>query len=197
MASAGSPSSLGDPAAANSSTAGSDSNVQFGGPGVNFRLGGGKKARPAPKDDEPDSGPRISEDDGKSGGRSYRSQGPRKWGQVGKKASIGFERKLEIRLLSDRILVGSKDLAIPVTRADSADEIVGRVVNAIDIVADKWGEPPSNYYWVPAVRFVVYPGGSLYYEKLSHVLEQKYGVNSTVDFAEDKPAKKKISGGRR
>jgi hypothetical protein len=170
--------------------------VQFGGPGANLRLGGGKKSKPSPKDDDPDAGPRISEDDGKSGGRSIRSRGPRKWGQVGKKASIGFEKKIEIRLMPDRILVGSKDVAIPVYRADSDDEIVGRVVNAIDYVADKWGEPPQNYYWVPAVRFVVYPGGDRYSEKLSHVLEQKYGVNSTIDFAADNPVTKPTQRGR-
>ena len=168
----------------------------MGGPGANFRVGGSQQAKPKPKDDDPDSGPRISQDDGQAGGRSVRSRGPRKWGQVGKKASIGFEKKIEIRLLSDRILVGSKDVAIPVRRADSNDEIVGRVVNAIDYVADKWGEAPPNYYWVPAVRFVVYPGGNQYSEKLSKVLEQTYGVNSTVDFASDEPVKKTAPRGR-
>jgi hypothetical protein len=188
--------SLGNPATANASSGGSASSVQMGGPGANISLGSGKKAKPVSKDDDPDAGPRISEDDGKSGGPRGRPQGPRKWGQVGKKATNGFEKKIEIRLLSERILVGSKDVAIPVKRSDSHDEIVGRVANAIDYVADKWGEPPPNYYWVPAVRFVVYPGGEKYYEKLSHVLEQKYGVHSTVDFSDDKPAKKTISGGR-
>jgi hypothetical protein len=188
-------SSQGDPASANSSAGGSTSNVQFGGPGATVSLGGSKKAKPSPKDD-PDDGPRIPEDNGKTGGPMARSRGPRKWGQVGKKASIGFEKRIEIRLLSDRILVGSKDLVIPVKRSDSDDEIVRRVVNAIDHVADKWGEPPSNYYWVPALKFVVYPGGDTYSEKLSKVLEHQYGVNSTVDFADDKPVKKTAPRGR-
>lgn len=188
--------SQGDPATANSSAGGSASSVQFGGPGATVSLGSGKKAKANPKDDDPDAGPRIPEGDGKAGGQMVRSRGPRKWGQVGKKASIGFEKKIEIRLMSDRILVGSKDVAVPVKRSDSDDEIVGRVVNAIDYVADKWGEPPSNYYWVPAVRFVVYPGGDQYSAKLSKVLEQKYAVNSTIDFAEDKPVKKTVPRGR-
>ena len=125
-----------------------------------------------------------------------RSRGPRKWGQVGKTASIGFEKKIEIRLKSDRILVGSKDLVIPIKSSDSDDEIVHRVVNAIDHVADQWGEPPPNYYWVPAAKFVVYPGGDAYAEKLTKVLEHTYGVNSTVDFADEKPAKKTPPRGR-
>ena len=168
----------------------------MGGPGATIRLGGTKKAKPAPKDDDPDSGPRIPEDDGKPGAHAGRAQGPRKWGQVGKKASIGYEKRIEIHLAADRILVGSKDLVIPVNRADSHDEIVGRVVNAIEHVAENWGEPPQNYYWVPAVKFVVFPGGNQYSEKLSHVLEHKYGVSSTIDFAPDKPVKKNTTRGR-
>lgn len=189
-------SSQGGPRSANSSAGGSASSVQFGGPGANFSLGGGKKAKPPPKDDDPDSGPRISEDDGKPGVRSYRSSGPRKWGQTGKKATIGLERKIEIRLSSNKFLVGSKDVAVPVNPSDSDDEIVHRVVNAIDYVADKWGEPQEGCYWVPAVRFVVYPGGNQYSEKLSHVLEHKYGVHSTIDFAPDQPVKKTTPRGR-
>jgi hypothetical protein len=183
-------SSSADPAAANSSGDGSASNKQFGGPGANFSLGGRKQSKPKAKDDDPDAGPRISEDNGKTGGQMGRSNGPRKWGQAGKKASIGQERTIEIRLLPDQILVGSRDVAIPVRGADSSDDIVHRVVNGIDHVAENWGEPREHFYWVPFVRFVVYPGGDQYYEKLSKVLEHKYGVNSSVDYADEKSAKK-------
>lgn len=179
-----------DLATASASGDGSPSNVQFGGPGANFSLGGRKQARRKPKDDDPDAGPRISDDNGKSGGQLGRSNGPRKWGQAGKKASIGQERTIEIRLLSDQILVGSRDIAIPVRGAESSDEIVQRVINGIDHVAENWGEPREHFYWVPFVRFVVYPGGDQYYEKLSKVLQQKYGVNSSVDYPDDKPARK-------
>jgi hypothetical protein len=189
-------SSAGDPRTANSDSGGSASSAQFGGPGASVSLGGGKKAKPAPKDDDPDAGPRISENDGKTGGPSYRSRGPRKWGQVGKKATIGYERSIEIRLLSNKILVGSKDVAVPVTSSDSDDEIVHRVINAIQYVADKWGEPRDGYYWVPSARFVVYPGGEQYSEKLSHVLEKSYGVHSTTDFAADKAVKKTAPRGK-
>lgn len=185
----------GDPGAGNSSAGGSSSSVQMGGPGANFRLGGVKGAKQKQKDDD-DSGPRISEDDGKPGGQRGRSSGPRKWGQVGKKASIGQERRIEVRLMSDRILVGSKDVVVPVKKSDSNDEITNRVVQAISHVADTWGEPPEHYYWVPFIKFVVYPGGDPYYEKLSKVLEHTYQVNSTIDYADDKPAKKPAPQGR-
>ena len=180
----------GDSSNANSSAGGSPSGVQMGGPGATISLGGSQKSKLKPKDDDPNDGPRISEDDGKKGGQMGRSRGPRKWGQVGKQATIGFVQKIEIRLMADRILVGSKDLVIPVRRSDSDDEIVHRVVNAIDHVCDQLGQPPPGYYWVPAAKFVVYPGGDAYSEKLSKTLERTYGVESTVDFADDKPVSK-------
>jgi hypothetical protein len=184
-------SSQGDSANGSSSAGGSSpSSVQMGGPGATVSLGGNKMSKQRPKDDDPDDGPRISEEDARKGGQSGRSRGPRKWGQVGNKASIGFVQKIEIRLMADRILVGSKDLVIPVRPADSDDEIVHRVVNAIDHVCDKLGQPPPGYYWVPAAKFVVYPGGDAYSEKLSKTLEHTYGVDSTVDFADDKPVSK-------
>ncbi len=189
-------SSQGDPLNGDPSAGGSASNVQFGGPGATINLGSSKKSKLKPKDEDPDDGPRISEDNGKTGGALSRSRGPRKWGQVGKKASTGYEKTIEIRLTSDRILVGSKDVAVPVKPSDSNDEIVHRVVNAIDHVADKWGEPMEGYYWVPAVKFVVYPGGETYSETLSKVLEKQYSVNSTIEFADDKPAKKAVPRGR-
>ena len=189
-------SSYGDPSSASGSAGGSSSSAQFGGPGATVSLGGKKKSKLIPKDDDPDDGPRITEDNGKTGGPMGRSRGPRQWGKAGNRATTGYERRIEIRLSANKILVGSKDVAVPVRNDDSAEDIVHRVVNAIEYVADKWGAPPEGFYWVPAVRFVVYPGGDAYSEKLSKVLEQRYSVNSTIEFADDKPAKKAASQGK-
>ena len=85
---------------------------------------------------------------------------------------------------------------LSVTPADSSEEIINHVVAGIDSVADSWGEPPSNFYWVPVVQFIVYPGGDANYARLHAALEQKWGVMSTVEYAADRKDKKAASGGR-
>lgn len=161
----------------------------MGGPGATFSLGGKGQRRSSSKDGDPD-GPRIAESDANANGPRGRSRGPRKWGKSPSQATIGLERKIEIRLLADRILVGSKDVSIPVGNGETVEEMINQVVMGIDHTAEKWGEPPASFYWLPAVKFVVYPGGNQYYERLHGPLETKWGVNSTVDYAPDqKPAK--------
>jgi hypothetical protein len=182
------PSWLSDAGDASSSTSRS---AQMGGPGLNLSLGG-KKSRKTTDPDNPDDGPRITENDGSrsKGGPPVRATGPRKWGQVGRKAGIGFEKKIKIYLNDKRIVVDSKQHMFLVTPADSADEIINHVANSIDQVAEGWGEPPSTFYWVPVVQFIVYPGGNTNYARLNTALEQKWGVTSTVEYAADRKEKK-------
>lgn len=169
----------------------------MGGPGVSIGLGSNKSKKAAKQDDD-DNGPRIPEnqDGNPTNGPSARSRGPRKWGQVGRKAGIGFEKKIKIYLNDKRIVVDDKSHMFVVTPADSNEEIVNHVVSSIDEVADSWGEPPSNFYWVPVVQFVVYPGGNTNYVRLQTALEHKWGVTSTVEYAADRKEKKPTTGGR-
>ena len=67
----------------------------------------------------------------------------RKMGQVGGQHWLREENRDSSDVRSH--LVGSKDVAIPSKSSDSDDDR-GAFLNAIDYVADKWGEPPSNYY---------------------------------------------------
>jgi hypothetical protein len=191
------PSWLSDPADGNSS---SSRSAQMGGPGVNVSLGG-KKNRKTPSQDNPDDGPRISENSNgqPSGGPAVRASGPRKWGQVGRKAKFGWEKKVKIYLNGKWIVVDNKQHMIRVTPADSSEEIVNHVVASIDDIADSWGEPQTDFYWVPVVQFVVYPGGDTNYARLHTALEQKWGVTSTVEYAADRKdkTKKAASGGSR
>lgn len=159
--------------------------LPMGGPGLNLRLGkAGQKRSPAKDDD--DSGPRVPDEEGKSGGPLGRSRGPRLWGQARPKATIGFEKPIEIRILADRILVGSRDAVVYVGNGETVKEMVDRVVVRIEQRAEGWGDPPEGYYWSPRVKFVVYPGGNQYYEPLQHALEGDWGIPSTVDYAVEK-----------
>jgi hypothetical protein len=169
----------------------------MGGPGVAIPLGRSGNRAASEKDDDPDAGPRISSDDTKTGGPRGRSNGPRLWGTARPKASIGSVRRLQIRVLSDRILIGSKDNVVYVGNGETVDEMINQVVVGIDRAADKWGEPPPDFYWSPTLRFVIYPGGDQYYERLHGLLERKWGLPSTMEYAPDpKPAKKGAGGSR-
>jgi hypothetical protein len=189
-------SSSADPGTPGATGGGQSSQVQMGGPGATISLGGGKKRKSTDKDD-PDDGPRISAEDSRSGGMSGRASGPRKWGQAHRKASIGFEKKVVIRVWPNRIVIGNNDIVIGVGRADSNDEIVHQVVAGIDHTADGWGEPPANFYWVPVAKFIVAPGGASNYEKVHAVLDQKWGISSTVEYEPEAGGGKSAGGGRK
>ncbi len=168
-------------------------NVQMGGPGMNFRLGGAKNQSSSAKDDDPNAGPRVPDDDAKGGGKRGRSNRPRLWGAVRAKATIGLERKLQIRVLDDRLLIGSKDNVVPLGNGETVQEMIQQTVAGIERAAEKWGDPPTSYYWMPTLRFVIYPGGDQYYERLHSVLETDWGLSSTMEYAP--PPAKKATGG--
>jgi hypothetical protein len=180
----------------------------MGGPGLNVRLGGKKSQRRTEGDDSSD-GPRVSEN-GDRGGARGPANGPRKWGKVGRKAGIGFEKRIKIYLNDKRVVVDNKKHMMLLDPTTPGDELVNFAASSIDAVADNWGEPPSNFYWVPVVHFIIYPNGDTNYEKLRLNLESKWGVSSTVEYFKDKKdetkagepkddkkkdAKKKAAGG--
>jgi hypothetical protein len=166
----------------------------MGGPGVNIRVGDKGKRSSRDKDNDPDAGPRLGTDDSQPNGPRGRAMGPRLWGRARPRATIGLERKLEIRIYDDRILVGSKDVRVLVGNGETVEEMIHQVVAGIDRAAEKWGDPPTSFYWLPTAKFVVYPGGNQFYERLHEPLERKWGVTSTVEYAPAKPASK--SGGK-
>lgn len=104
--------------------------------------------------------------------------GARRWGKG--RGTIGLEKPLEVHTYPDRVQIGS-DITVLAGRGETRDELVGRVLNGIDQCAETWGEPPSRFYWVPAVKFVVHPGSNQHYERLQSPLRE-WGIKSTVDY---------------
>lgn len=187
---------LGDPSASDSpSGSPPPGNIQMGGPGVNLRLGRGNQGKKS-SDKSDDSGPRIAKDDDGKGGQAVKSNAPRLWGKAGRKASIGTIRKLDIHVMSDRIVIGKKETVIRISKGQTTQEMIERVVSGIDRAAEKWGDPPANFYWVPTVKFIVHPGGNPYYERLRGTLENKWGVSSTLEYVTDEKSGKPAEGAR-
>lgn len=111
-----------------------------------------------------------------------RASTPRKWSRAGRKAGIGWEQKINICLHEQRVVVEHHQQVHLETRGDSGEEIINQVVASIDSVADSWGEPPANFYWVPVVQFIVCPGGDANYSQLHSALEQRWGITSKVEY---------------
>jgi hypothetical protein len=77
----------------------------------------------------------------------------RRWGRSHPDASLGLEKVVEVRIESNRIVIGNK---FQVTRKSerSEAEIVKLTIQTIEHLANEWGFPPPKFYWVPSVRLV-------------------------------------------
>ena len=103
----------------------------------------------------------------------------RQWGKQNPNGSIALEKTMTIRLSDQRVVIGDK-LQIRITEDRLPEQIVEWTVEAIDRVAQDWGQPPSRFYWSPAVNLVVEPGGDLMLERMTRTL-RKYGVSVEVE----------------
>jgi hypothetical protein len=118
----------------------------------------------------------------------------KRWGYSHGRSTIGLEKRLEIHVLSNRILIGPNDASIPCGQGESKEEIVQDVLRAIEAAVFAWGKPPRNFYWIPVVKFVVYPGGNQHYERLQNGLRE-WGLFSTVEYTvREAPTKGSLSG---
>ena len=121
------------------------------------------------------------------GGGSGRGRdgSPRYWGVVGLRATIGYERRVRVRVSPERLVVGDErpieaGLNVP------ADVVRRKVVAALQRIAQGWGSPPERFYWVPAVRFEVSHGGHLHYQRLDSVF-RRWKLPTTVEFLLEPP----------
>lgn len=130
---------------------------------------------------------------GDGDGRPGNGKVAKRWGYSNGRATIGLERKIEIHSLPNRLLIGPHDSTIEVAEGESKDQLLNEVLRAIEGQAESWGRPPGNFYWIPTIRFVVYPGGNQHYERVNGPLRD-WGVFSTVDYSVGEPPKKSLSG---
>jgi hypothetical protein len=161
----------------------------------------------------PEDAPAVGARDGNSGGRGSRFAGPRggggggggdpqrggrrQWGSGrGGRAGIGLEKSLVIHAYPDRLEIGTNDATIGVGRGEKNEELTNHVLAGIERTAQTWGAPPANFYWIPAVKWIVHPGANQYYERLRGPLE-KWGVTSTVEYAVSESAAQPQGGARR
>lgn len=103
-----------------------------------------------------------------------------RWGDFHPGAIIGFERTVSLYVFADRIVVEDEP-AIRVGRGESREELLKDVLTAVNEHVKSWGKPPEKFYWIPALRFVVSPGGNQHYERLHGPLN-RWGLSTTAEF---------------
>ena len=108
---------------------------------------------------------------------------PKRWGLSSPDASIGLERQVVAHVRCDGIAVGHRHVVL-LEPNEPADGQVRRVVEMLDEEACTWGKPPRGFYWIPAIRFVVYQGGNGLYERLNSRFS-KAGLSTSVTFTLD------------
>lgn len=90
----------------------------------------------------------------------------RRWGLSDPRASIGFERTVNVDVSDDAIVVNNAYL-IRTERAQTPDQLIVWTLEAIERTARTWGNPPTSIYWVPVIKFRVVKAGVPVYQKLS------------------------------
>ncbi len=103
------------------------------------------------------------------------------WGIRTPGGSIGFEREILVRVTSGEVRIADES-SFPIESGAAADELRKRLAVHLDAHVTSWGPPPQNFYWVPAVRFVVSPGGNQYQRRLETLVKQ-WGLRSRVEYA--------------
>ena len=113
----------------------------------------------------------------------------RRWGLSRRRAGIGFERDIRIEIHSDLLVIDGQQ-RFRVARGETRDELIAAVRRGLEAQMTSWGSPPQNFYWIPAIQFVVTPGGDRHYERLIDAVHS-WGLSTTVDFkiASDQPAR--------
>lgn len=104
----------------------------------------------------------------------------RRWGGSNS-GQIGFERQVRMQVYPDRILMGDSQIELPIGPDLKQDELVESVLEGLDDLSQTWGRPPSRFYWVPYLKFEVYPKAEQQYERLHGPLRD-WGLFSEVTF---------------
>jgi len=121
-------------------------------------------------------------------GLPYEQLQRRKWGQVGKDATIGLEHEIAIRVDAQRMVIDDA-VAVPVPKGISRTDLFDRLLSVVDRQAMTWGPSPVGFYWIPHLKFVISPGGNQVYERVAPLVK-KSGLSSSEEFTLDEAASK-------
>jgi hypothetical protein len=78
------------------------------------------------------------------------------------------------------MIVGKQTLKVG--RGESADQLLGAVLQGVEEEIQTWGRPPRGFFFRPALKFVINPGGNQHVDRLDPLLE-KSGLSVTRKFS--------------
>lgn len=185
-----------DAAGGTSGTSSASSAAGQPAPGADSNVSFSRQFGPKPEEYDPSSRASQSYGGSDDGPKSSTSQGEsikKRWGMTNGRATIGLEKKLEIHCLPNKILVGPNDATITCDGSETKEQLVRDTLGAIEQISLGWGKPPRNFYWIPVVKFVVYPGGNQHYERLQNGLRE-WGLFSSVEYTVREAPRKSFSG---
>jgi len=96
---------------------------------------------------------------------------------------IGYERSVTIRVTPSEVSI-AEGAKIPITPGIATEELQRSLAETLDAHVRDWGPPPDGFFWQPAVRFVVSPGGNQYHERLNGVV-QGWSLRTSVEYVLD------------
>jgi len=91
-----------------------------------------------------------------------------------------MEREMTIRVGADGLQVDGR-YWVPTDDLPTTEQLMTRLYQAYRAALARWGRPPRRFYWVPVIRFVVFPGGLANYERVNRWL-RKRGLRTTTRF---------------
>ncbi len=103
------------------------------------------------------------------------------WGVQNPQAGIGFEREITVQVMPGRVTVAD-ETTFPIELGAAAEDLQRLLAVHLDAHVTSWGPPPQSFFWVPAVRFVVSPGGNQYHRRLE-ALTKQWGLRSSAEYA--------------
>ncbi|QDU41537.1 hypothetical protein Mal4_59050 [Maioricimonas rarisocia] len=140
---------------------------------------GTSSAPPASESQQATSGsPRLSH-----GGKPKVDPKNPQWGIRPPGSVIGYERSVTIRVTPSEVAI-AEGAKIPITSGIAGEDLQQSLADALDAHVRDWGPPPEGFFWQPAVRFVVSPGGNQYHERL-HSVVQGWSLRTSVEYVLD------------
>jgi hypothetical protein len=96
-------------------------------------------------------------------------------------SQIGLERKVNIRVESQRIIIESEP-PIDVVPGMSREELQAEVAATLRTHFQGWGRPPHSFYWLPQVRYTVLPGGHQNLKRVNDLTDE-WEMSAKIDYA--------------
>jgi hypothetical protein len=100
--------------------------------------------------------------------------------------TLAFKRTIEIRISGTHLRIADRN-TFRIPAGISTSQLLSAIALELRREVHSWKRPPEQFYWKPVVKFVVYPGGQQFVERLRPEFEEQ-GLLSGVQYESPEPA---------